>query len=52
MTSQKIRKMTISPKQKMKHTYCVSCKKYIGKSDMSSRTIKNKVNLLKSKCLK
>ena len=52
MTSQKIRKMTISPKQKMKHTCCVSCKKYIGNSDMSSRTIKNKVNLLKSKCLK
>ena len=52
MTGKKIRKMNIPPKQKMEDTCCVSCKKYTGNSDMSSRTIKNKVKLLKTKCLK
>ena len=36
----------------MEYTYCISCKKYTGKSDMSSKTINNKVKLLKTKCLK
>ena len=36
----------------MGHTYSVSCKKGTGNSDMSSKTINNKVKLLKTKCLK
>ena len=52
MTDKKIRKMTIPPKQKMEHTYCVSCKKYAGNSHIDSKTINNKVKLLKTKCLK
>ena len=35
----KIRKMAIPPKQKMEHTYCVSCKKSTGNSDMSSKQL-------------
>ena len=46
------KKMNIPPKQKMERTYCVSCKKYIGNNNVSSKTIKNKVKLLKLKCLK
>ena len=52
MTSKKIRKMTISPKQKMQHPYCVSCKKYTENSHIDSKTISNKVKFLKIKCLK
>ena len=52
MTDKKIGKINIPPKQKIKHTCCVSCKKYTGNRDMSSKTINNKVKLLKSKCLK
>ena len=51
MTDKKIRKMTIPPKQKMEHTYCVSCKKYAGNSHIDSKTINNKVKLLKQNVL-
>ena len=44
--------MTIPPKQKMEHTYCVSCKKYTAYSHIGSKTINNKVKLLKTKRLK
>ena len=50
-TGKKIRKMNIPRKENMEHTYCVSCKRYTGNSDMSSKTIDNKVNLPKSGCL-
>ena len=46
------KKMNIPPKQKMERTYCVSCKKYMGNNNVSSKTIKNKVKVLKLKCLK
>ena len=46
------RKMNISPKQNIEHTYCLSCKKYTGNSHVDSKTIKNKVKLLKTKRLK
>ena len=52
MTGKKIRKMNVPPKQKMKHTYCVSCKKYTVNSHIGSKTSDNKVKLLKAKCLK
>ena len=50
MTNKKFRKMTISPKQKMEDIYCVSCKKYTGTKDMSSKTVKTKLKLLRTKC--
>ena len=52
MTGKRIRKMNIPPKQKMEHTYCVSCKKYAGNSHIDPKTTDNKVRLLKTKCLK
>ena len=52
MTGKKIRKMNIPPKQKMEHTYCVRCKTYTGNSHIGSKTIGNKVKLLKTICLK
>ena len=39
--------MTIPPKQKMEHTYCVSCKKYTANGHIDSKTIKNLKKLLK-----
>ena len=33
----KIRKMTIPPKQKMEHTYCIAVKKYTGNSYIDSK---------------
>ena len=44
MTGKKIRKMTIPPKTKMEHTYCVTLIKYTGNSDMSSKTVKDKLD--------
>ena len=44
--------MTIPPKQKMEHNYCINCKKYTGNSHIDSKTINNKVKLLQKKCLK
>ena len=52
MTGKRIRKMNIPPKQKMEHTYCVSCKKYTGNSHIDPKTTNDKVRLLKTKCLK
>ena len=50
--AQKIRKISIRPKQKLEHTYCGNCKKYTSNSKIGSKTINNKVKLLKAKCLK
>ena len=50
--SEKKRKINIPPKQKIEHIYCISCKKYPGNSHISSKTINNKVKLLKTTCLK
>ena len=36
----------------MEHIYYVSCKKYTGNSHIDSKTIRNKLKLLKTKCLK
>ena len=54
MTGKKKKKWTPNQKKKKKKkdTYCVSCKKYTGNGNMSSKRIKNKVKLLKTKCRK
>ena len=33
------KRKAIPPKQKMEYTYCVSCKKSTGNSDMSSKQL-------------
>ena len=40
----KITKINIPPKQKMEHTYSISCKKYTGNSHIVSKTINNEAN--------
>ena len=50
--AEKIRKISTPPKQKLGHTYCGNCKKYTSNSNIGSKTINNKVKLLKAKCLK
>ena len=44
--------MTTPPKQKMVHTYCVSCTNCTGNSYIDSKTIKNKIKLLKTNFFK
>ena len=55
ITGKKIRKMTIPPKQAMKHAYSVSSKNTLVNSDMSLKTIINQ-NVLNenmiNKCFK
>ena len=41
-----------SSKTKIEDTYHVSCKRCTGNSNIESKTINNKVKLLKTKCLK
>ena len=50
--AKKIRTINIPLKQKMEHTYCVSCIKSTGNRHIGLKRIKNKVKLLKTKCLK
>ena len=50
--AKKVRKRNIAPKQKMEDTFFISCTKYTGNSDMSSKTIKDNVKLLKTIYLK
>ena len=49
----KKKKKNIPPKQKIEHNYCISCKKKnTSNSHISSKTINNKVKLLKTTCVK